>query len=346
MTLLLPPAILALSFAGPVRVTQLAMRTRLQMAASELPTPDDWAVQRLKDGGARVGSNSLRFRAVDVDMVVPRSPESPGIGLGLEELGSDGEIGLVLVDTVVEGGNAAKASSPFLVGDALISVRDAAGDLEDVRLEGATYDDTVAALGALPAALGDLIFTVRRLERQATVNLRLQFEPSEKRADEQLVLLPGQPLRQTILARGIKLNDPLALRFDSGGPGDCGGEGCCCTCAVQVVSGQELLSGAKTQEKQMLRKHPDWRLGARAHLRGYRGRWLPRGACEPARLGGRGGGGVRGGGVSATRSPPLPSPHWRRRRRLPHEVTRDGTAPPTIERRCRDHGAHCDGASV
>jgi len=236
------------------------------MAASELPTPDDWAVQRLKDGGARVGSNSLRFRAVDVDMIVPRSPESPGIGLGLEELGSDGEIGLVLVDTVVEGGNAAKASSPFLVGDALISVRDEAGDLEDVRLEGATYDDTVAALGALPAALGDLIFTVRRLERQATVNLRLQFEPSEKRADEQLVLLPGQPLRQTILARGIKLNDPLALRFDSGGPGDCGGEGCCCTCAVQVVSGQELLSGAKPQEKQMLRKHPDWRLGCRARI--------------------------------------------------------------------------------
>ena len=266
MTSLLPPAILALSFAGPVQVTQLAMRTRLQMAASELPTPDDWAVQRLKDGGARVGSNSLRFRAVDVDMVVPRSPESPGIGLGLEELGSDGEIGLVLVDTVVEGGNAAKASSPFIVGDALISVRDEAGDLEDVRLEGATYDDTVAALGALPAALGDLIFTVRRLERQATVNLRLQFEPSEKRADEQLVLLPGQPLRQTILARGIKLNDPLALRFDSGGPGDCGGEGCCCTCAVQVVSGQELLSGAKTQEKQMLRKHPDWRLGCRARI--------------------------------------------------------------------------------
>ena len=236
------------------------------MAASELPTPDDWAVQRLKDGGARVGSNSLRFRAVDVDMVVPRSPASPGIGLGLEELGSDGEIGLVLVDTVVEGGNAAKASSPFLVGDALISVRDEAGDLEDVRLEGATYDDTVAALGALPAALGDLIFTVRRLERQATVNLRLQFEPSEKRADEQLVLLPGQPLRQTILARGIKLNDPLALRFDSGGPGDCGGEGCCCTCAVQVVSGQELLSGAKPQEKQMLRKHPGWRLGCRARI--------------------------------------------------------------------------------
>ena len=35
---------------------------------------------------------------------------------------------------------------------------------------------------------------------------------------------------------------------------------------MQVVSGQELLSGAKTQEKQMLRKHPDWRLGCRARI--------------------------------------------------------------------------------
>jgi len=35
---------------------------------------------------------------------------------------------------------------------------------------------------------------------------------------------------------------------------------------VQVVSGQELLSGAKPREKQMLRKHPDWRLGCRARI--------------------------------------------------------------------------------
>ena len=80
------------------------------------------------------------------------------------------------------------------------------------------------------------------------------------------MMLPGQPLRQTILARGIKLNDPLALRFDSGGPGDCGGEGCCCTCAVQVVSGIQALNAAKSQERQMLRKHPDWRLGCRARV--------------------------------------------------------------------------------
>ena len=183
--LLLPPAMLALSMAGAIRVAPpRAMRVAVQMKMSELATADDWAVQRLKDGGVRVDSQSLRFRPVDEYMVVPRSLESPGIGLGLEEMGSDGEVGLVLVDTIVDGGNAAQASPPFLVGDTLISVRDSAGSVE-VALEGATYDATVAALGSLDPVLGELVFTVRRLERQPTVSVRLQFA-DEDRADEQV----------------------------------------------------------------------------------------------------------------------------------------------------------------
>jgi len=235
------------------------------LTQSQLPLADQWAIQRLKDGGNRVASQSLNFKAVDEMMVVPRSVASPGIGLALEEVGSQGDVGLVLVDSIVEGGNAGKASVPFMPGDALISVRDTAGTVE-LSLEGATYDATVEALSSLDPALGELIFTVRRLERQPTVRVRLQFAPEEGRDEEQLTMLPGQPLRQTILARGIKLNDPLALRFDSGGPGDCGGEGCCCTCAVQVVSGLNLLNDQKTQERQMLRKHADWRLGCRARI--------------------------------------------------------------------------------
>jgi len=243
------------------------MRQRLAqpvLSQSQLPFADEWAVQRLKDGGVRIDSKRLEYRAVDEVISVPRSVASPGIGLGLEEMGLAGDVGLVLVESIVEGGNAAQASAPFLPGDALISVRDAAGSVE-VTLEGATYDATVEALSSLDPALGELVFTIRRLERQPTVSVRLQFA-GEDRDDELLKMLPGQPLRQTILARGIKLNDPLALRFDSGGPGDCGGEGCCCTCAVQVVSGIDLLNDQKAQERQMLRKHPDWRLGCRARI--------------------------------------------------------------------------------
>merc|ERR1719163_2201671 len=119
-------------------------------------------------------------------MVEPRSVDSPGIGLGLEEYGSDGTNGLVLVDMIVDGGNAAKASDPFMPGDALISVKDVKGKV-DVNLEGLTYDATVEALGSLDPALGELIFTVRRLLPQPRVSVTLQF-PEEDREDERLMM--------------------------------------------------------------------------------------------------------------------------------------------------------------
>jgi ferredoxin len=256
--------LLLATLAAAMRLAPLRMSARLApLRMSELPLADKWAVQKLKDG-VRVTSKDLRFRTEDESIEVPRSLDSPGIGLALEEVGSDGTVGLVLVDSVVDGGNAASTQA-FLPGDALISVQDSAGTVE-VALEGATYDATVEALGSLDPALGSLIFTVRRLVRQPVVSVRLQFPGEEGRADEQLEMLPGQPLRQTILSRGIKLNDPLALRFDSGGPGDCGGEGCCCTCAVQVVAGLDALNEQKSQERQMLKKHADWRLGCRAAI--------------------------------------------------------------------------------
>ena len=205
-----------------------------------IPNADQWAVQRLKDErGIRVVPRDQSFRATEETIVVPRSLESPGIGLGLEELGSDGEVGLVLVETIVDGGNAARATpTPFMPGDVLISVQDTKGSVK-VSLEGRSYDDTVSELGSLDPALGSLIFTVRRLVRQPRLSVTLQFPGEDGRPDESLMMLPGQPLRQTILARGIKLNDPLALRFDSGGPGDCGGEGCCCTCAHEWIPNPE-----------------------------------------------------------------------------------------------------------
>ena len=53
-----------------------------------------------------------------------------------------------------------------------------------------------------PARSGtSLIFTVRCLVRQPVVSVRLQFPGEEGRADEQLEMLPGQPLRQRSVAR-------------------------------------------------------------------------------------------------------------------------------------------------
>ena len=251
-------ALLAARFAAPPTVA------RCPYVAMAAP-PEAWAVRRMKDGTNSVGAKDVSFRPIDLDASVPRSEAAPGIGLGLEELGSDGNgVGLVLVDSVVPDSNAAKASEAILPGDALISVRAASGGAS-VSLEGLTYDSTIDILTSIDPSIGALVFTVRRLVVQPKVAVTLRF-PDQDRADESITMLPGQPLRQTFLSSGIKLNDPLALRFDSGGPGDCGGEGCCCTCAIEVETGLDLLNEQKTQEKQMLRKHPSWRLGCRARV--------------------------------------------------------------------------------
>jgi ferredoxin len=72
-------------------------------------------------------------------------------------------------------------------------------------------------------------------------------------------------LRRAMLTRGVKLNDPLSRRFDSGGTGNCGGEATCSTCVVSVVEGaQQLFNPQRIQEQQMLVKNPRWRLACKA----------------------------------------------------------------------------------
>ena len=192
---------------------------------------------------------------------MPRN--GPGLGLALEELGSDGQSGLVIVESVVAGSNAASASNPILPGDAIVAVGPAS---ESITVEALTYDQTVAVLGSLDPTR-PIELTLRRLERLPRVSVTLQFPQEGGRADEMLELLPGMPLRRSILSRGIKLNDPLARRFDAGwGTGDCGGEGTCCTCALEVTKGIQALSVQASQERQMLAKHPTWRLACKASI--------------------------------------------------------------------------------
>lgn len=106
---------------------------------------------------------------------------------------------------------------------------------------------------------------MKRLARRARATVRVTFPQAEGREDAVLTLYRGANLRRAMLAKGALVNDPLARRFDAGiGTGDCGGEGCCCTCAVEVVSGINALSEQKTQEAQMLRSFPCWRLACKA----------------------------------------------------------------------------------
>ena len=218
--MMLAASVLTLSWALYTPALPLSVRPRAgitfphQMSETSSPVSDGWALERLKSGGVRLAAKDNTFTAVDLETRVPRSTESPGIGIGLEEFGSDGQIGLVLVGFIVEDGNAASASKALLPGDALISVSSAG--MNPVTLEGLTYDATIEALTSIDPAAGDLTFSVRRLQRVPRVSVTLTFPPEDNRPDESLTLIPGQPLRNTMLAKGIKLNDPLARRFDAG----------------------------------------------------------------------------------------------------------------------------------
>jgi len=156
-----------------------------------------------------------------------------------------------------EGSNADKFSE-VAVGDAISAV--GVPDGVTISVEGATWEETVEALTSLPDT-DEITLRIKRLQLRPKVDLTLQYPEG----DEQTIsVYSGENLRRAMLSRGVRLNDALARRFDSGGSGDCGGEGTCCTCAVQVREGMSLLSSPSTQEAVMLSKKDSWRLACKA----------------------------------------------------------------------------------
>ncbi len=90
------------------------------------------------------------------------------------------------------------------------------------------YDSTVDVLTSLPPpSSSDEVIEVRvkRIRRKPKVSVKLQYPPEENIPDTTIELFSGENLRRAMLTRGIKLNDALSRRFDSGGTGDCGADG-------------------------------------------------------------------------------------------------------------------------
>ena len=235
-----------------------------QMAISFEEASKLWGLQRNRaTGTVELVAEAFGYTTTDVTTIIER--KSPGIGIALDELGSDGETGIVVVESCVEGGNAASASKPILAGDCIVAVS-TVGSVTPTSVEALPYDATVTALGSLnPDSAVQL--TLRRLVRVPRASVTLTFPTEQDRPDEKLDLLPGMQVRRSILSRGIKLNDPLAVRFDAGwGTGDCGGEGTCCTCALEIKAGAQALNPQSSQERQILKKHPTWRLACKASV--------------------------------------------------------------------------------
>jgi ferredoxin len=213
----------------------------------------------------------------------------PNMGLGLELLelagGREDGVGITIVSGIVPGG--ASDGSGILPGDSIIKIElrktsqqqsnqgvQEKEDLFMVTTECFNYDKTVDAIMSLPPmttideSTETFVITVKRLRRKPKVQLSLQYPPEMKEQNLSLELFAGENLRRALLVRGVKLNDQLAKRFDSGGSGDCGAEGTCATCAVSIIDGSNILSPPGLQEQQIFVKHPRWRMACKTMV-GY-----------------------------------------------------------------------------
>ena len=218
------------------------------------------------------------------DTVKVAFPRKPNMGLGLELLelagGRSDGVGITIVSGIVEGG--ASDGSGILTGDSIVKIElrcksqqqsnvgvQEMEEMFSVGTECYNYDKTVDAIMSLPPMADEsskdmFVITVKRLRRRPKIQLNLEYPPEMNEQNVSLELFAGENLRRALLTRGVKLNDKLAQRFDSGGQGDCGAEGTCATCAVSILVGQNLLSPQGQQEQQIFVKHPRWRMACKA----------------------------------------------------------------------------------
>lgn len=217
-----------------------------------------------------------------VDSFLSTFPRKEGMGIELLELagGRDDELGITVVSGLVQGGSA--EGSEIMAGDSLAEVslirtKIQVGDKRPiteqnqkwtVKTECLSYDATVEAIQSLPTKMEGyedyFSVKVRRLRRRPKIRVKLQYPPEQNEPDEIIEMNAGENLRQGMLVRGVKLNDPLAKRFDTKSEGNCGAGGLCRTCSVCVMNGGEILNDQRVAEQQMLADSPRWRLACKA----------------------------------------------------------------------------------
>mmetsp|Transcript_32915 Transcript_32915/g.79622 ORF Transcript_32915/g.79622 Transcript_32915/m.79622 type:complete len:336 (-) Transcript_32915:896-1903(-) len=237
------------------------------------------AESAMREAGIYLGAKN--DKSVYVDTVAVGVPRRVGEGLGIQLLeiagGREDGLGITVVEGIVEGSCA--DGTEVRVGDSIAAVTlrktkkggdsDGLSDFEQVdsiATECFGYDKTVEALLSLPPAEAEgevIVLTLKRLRRKPKVTVKLQYPPQQNEPDTTIELFAGENLRRAMLVRGVKLNDPLSLRFDSGGTGNCGADGTCATCVVGILQGDDLLSPKGLQEEQILKKNPRWRMACK-----------------------------------------------------------------------------------
>jgi ferredoxin len=145
-----------------------------------------------------------------------------------------------------------------------------------VRTEGLDFEQTMEALRTYIQSndATSITLVLKRLVFRESVEVSLSYAPSTEEKEksgaeawtQSLSMLCGSQLRKELLRSGLPVYDKKTLRFDQ--PyvtGDCGGEGICGTCLVQVLEGKELLNEPDAIEEMVTRKWgaANWRLSCR-----------------------------------------------------------------------------------
>jgi len=239
-------------------------------------------VQKTAENEAGVYLGAKNDLEIFVDTVVVTFARKGTLGIELTELaGGRGDgLGITLVTGLVPGGSA--EGEDILPGDSIaeVSVTRAKQQIvEDstleenqqqwsVRTECLSYDAMVDAILSLPPVAEGFedfyTLSIKRLRRRPKVSVTLEYPPEQNEPDATIEMFAGENLRQGMLTRGVKLNDPLAKRFDTKNGGNCGAGGLCRTCAVSLLDGADLLNPQRVAEKQMLQDTPRWRLACKA----------------------------------------------------------------------------------
>ncbi|KAJ8603214.1 hypothetical protein CTAYLR_003835 [Chrysophaeum taylorii] len=218
-----------------------ATRPLQATTAAEECTPlidsDKWGVCVSESGKSMFNVVDPAFEVDTINFVVVKNP---GLGILLEEVANNGELGVVVVAGVVEGGPA--EDSPLKPGDVISKVNG-----RDV--EAKTYDDLVSVL---VEATSPVEFVAKRLVKRYKALVEVDGEKYE--------FFGGENLRRGLIARKLPGNDKTL------GP-NCGGDAQCFTCAVEVIDGADVLTAPKPPETIVFKDRPTWRLGCQASIR-------------------------------------------------------------------------------
>jgi len=180
-----------------------------------------------------------------------------GMGLDLIEFVDEKGGGLVMVNEVAAGSNAAKPISggKFLVGDVLTFIQTEDGPRgPSSNLQGLGLDDTLNILAQF-SAYDKILLGVKRLVKRNEIVVQMVGPQGEDAGSLAVLSGYGVNLRTLLQSHNMAMYDSRTARFDSPyQTGNCGGDGTCGTCVVSILGGKDLINDRVRVEDMPLRK--------------------------------------------------------------------------------------------